>query len=149
MHPLYLRAFERRQLMSKLAHFLQRLLMNRYGQDALNTTLIILSFVFSLLSLIDSFLSPLLSISSFILVSMVLFRFFSKDIFKRRGENQSFLTLTAPLYRNIKVIYLNVTDPRRKYFLCPMCKRMVRIPRKKGRVEITCPTCHHHFNARS
>lgn len=135
--------------MLKLAHFLQRLLMNRYGQDALNTTLIILSFVFSLLSLIDSFLSPLFSITSFVLVIIVLLRFFSKNIFKRRGENQSFLTLTAPLYRNLKVIYLNVTDPRRKYFLCPMCKRMVRIPRKKGRVEITCPTCHHHFNARS
>lgn len=135
--------------MLKLAHFLQRLLMNRYGQDALNTTLIIFSFVFSLLSLIDSFLSPLFSITSFVLVIIVLLRFFSKNISRRRLENKSFLSLTAPLYRNLKVIYLNVTDPRRKYFLCPMCKRMVRIPRKKGRVEITCPTCHHHFNARS
>ena len=135
--------------MLKLTHFLQRLLMNRYGQDALNTTLIILSFVFSLLSLIDSFLSPLFSITSFILVIIVLLRFFSKNIFKRRGENQRFLALTSPLYRNLKIMYLNLSDPRRKYFLCPMCKRMVRIPRKKGRVEITCPTCHHHFNARS
>lgn len=135
--------------MKNFRYRLQRLLMNRYGQDAFNTTLIIVSFVLSLLSLIDSFLSPLMSIISFILVSIVLFRFFSKNIFKRRAENHLYLTLTAPLYRNIKVMYLNMSDPRRKYFLCPMCKRMVRIPRKKGKVEITCPTCHHHFNARS
>lgn len=135
--------------MKNFRYRLQRLLMNRYGQDAFNTTLIIVSFVLSLLSLIDSFLSLLMSIISFILVSIVLFRFFSKNIFKRRAENHLYLTLTAPLYRNIKVMYLNMSDPRRKYFLCPMCKRMVRIPRKKGKVEITCPTCHHHFNARS
>jgi hypothetical protein len=131
--------------MNKFTQFLNRLLINRYGQDALNITLLFLSFLFSLLSLIDFPLSFLFSFISFVCLTLSLLRFFSKNITKRRLENQSFIIQVTPITRYFKLIMNNFNDRHRKYFLCPMCKKMVRVPRRKGRVEITCPTCHHHF----
>ena len=36
-----------------------------------------------------------------------------------------------------------------KYFLCPNCKQMVRVPRGKGNIEIKCPKCQHKFDRKS
>ena len=35
------------------------------------------------------------------------------------------------------------------YYYCPYCKQQVRIPQGKGRVRITCPTCHQDFESYS
>lgn len=135
--------------MKNFRQILARLLINQYGQDALNISLIGISFVLAILSLFDTPLELVFSLLSFILLTIALLRFFSRNISKRRLENQSYLTLTTPITRMLKLLNNNFNDRNRKYFLCPMCKQMVRIPRRRGRVEITCPTCHHHFKRHS
>ena len=35
------------------------------------------------------------------------------------------------------------------YYYCPYCKQQVRIPQGKGKVRITCPTCHKDFESYS
>ena len=36
-----------------------------------------------------------------------------------------------------------------KYFRCPNCKQMVRVPRGRGKITITCPTCKQQFDRKS
>lgn len=121
----------------------------RYGQDFLNNTLLVISLILSILSLLFRSIGYFFSIPGLILSTILLFRFFSKNKIKRSAENETFKGFMTPITRQIKLIRSNLKDSQRKYFLCPMCKKMVRIPRRKGKVEITCPTCHHHFKARS
>jgi hypothetical protein len=131
--------------MSKFRTFLS----HRYGQDALNVTCLLSSLLLTMLSLVFRTIGLLFALPSIILSTIVIIRFFSKNKIKRKAENEAFLVFITPITRQIKLISSNFKDRHRKYFLCPMCKKMVRIPRRKGKVEITCPTCHHHFKARS
>ncbi|MDO4798818.1 MAG: hypothetical protein Q4A01_12455, partial [Coriobacteriales bacterium] len=36
-----------------------------------------------------------------------------------------------------------------KHLTCPECGQRVRVPRKKGKIRITCPKCHAKFEAKS
>lgn len=135
--------------MDKIRYMLLRFMLGRYGGDTLNWTLIILALFLSFVSGFRFIGNTLLAILGYILLLLSLFRALSRNIFKRRNENQLFLSMTSPLRKQFKVVYSNVKDPSRKYFLCPQCQRIMRIPKKRGKVEITCPTCRHRFNARS
>jgi hypothetical protein len=121
----------------------------RYGQDSLNNSLLFTSLILSILSLLFRSIGYFFSIPGMILSTILILRFFSKNKIKRSAENAVFQEFMTPITRQIKLITINFKDNQRKYFLCPMCKKMVRIPRRRGKVEITCPTCHHHFKARS
>ena len=41
------------------------------------------------------------------------------------------------------------SDAEHRIFRCPNCDQRVRVPRGKGKIEITCPKCGHHFTKRS
>lgn len=64
-----------------------------------------------------------------------IFRIYSKNIWKRREENQKFLS------------WINVTKNRQamkknyKIFKCKGCGQKIRVPRGKGKIEVTCPKC--------
>ena len=36
-----------------------------------------------------------------------------------------------------------------KHLQCPHCGQMVRVPRGKGAIRVTCPRCHEKFDTRS
>jgi len=135
--------------MDKIRYMLIRFMSGRYGGDTLNWTFISLALLLSLVSGFHFVGNTIIAISGYVLLLLSLFRAFSRNLLKRRNENQLFLSMTLPLRKRFKVAYSNVTDPSRKYFLCPQCQRIMRIPKKRGKVEIKCPTCRHRFNARS
>lgn len=135
--------------MNKLKTSLIRFMVGRYGGDSLNWTLIVFALLLSFISGFRFVGNLFFAILGHMLLLICVFRSFSRNIYKRRSENQLFLTLTSPLRKRFKVVYSNISDPGRKYFLCPQCQRVMRIPKKRGKVEITCPTCKHRFNARS
>ena len=41
------------------------------------------------------------------------------------------------------------SDREHRIFRCPKCDQRVRVPRGRGRIEITCPRCAHKFIKRS
>lgn len=70
------------------------------------------------------------------------FRVFSRNLSKRREENAKYYQ-----YR-MKVIngFRDWKDRRRqsrdfKFFRCPSCRAMLRVPRGKGKIRVTCRKC--------
>ncbi len=78
------------------------------------------------------------------------FRIFSRNLSKRRAENAKYYQ-----YRT-KVIngFQDWRDRRRqsrdfKFFRCPSCRAMLRVPRGKGRIRVTCRKCGTAFERKS
>lgn len=74
------------------------------------------------------------------------FRMFSKNVVKRRIENQRYLACEGRVkgwFSNQKQRYKD--RKIYKYFRCPGCRATLRVPRGKGKVQITCKKCGKKF----
>ena len=79
--------YNRPTLRERLARFMA----GRYGQDNLYHALLVVSFV---IIIVNIFLdSLLLSILELFLISYAVFRFMSRNVYKRRKENEFFLKI--------------------------------------------------------
>ena len=124
-------------MFQKLAQRLRAFMYGRYGSDRLNLLLLLLSLILSLSSSIRSSLS-FLSILSFVLLVIVFYRMFSKNIAARSRE--------AAAYNRFKKFF---SDRQNRYYACPSCGQTVRVPRKKGRISIKCPRCGQRFEKKT
>ena len=127
---------------------LARFFMGRYGNDTLGTVLV---WSYAVLTLLMSFLSifvddplfyVLYLIGSAALVWYILFRMLSRNIAKRRRENErfcSFFKLFKNRFRDRK------THVYRK---CPTCSAMLRLPKRKGKHSVVCPRCGERFTVK-
>lgn len=76
----------------------------------------------------------------------IYFRVFSKNLPKRRAENDKYLALR----RKITGDFTGGRDrwSQRKdyvFFRCPSCRTMLRVPRGKGKIKIICRKCGNSF----
>ncbi len=128
----------------KIAQFMQ----GRYGgNDTLNKWLLGAFLLFLVLSLLlGSEICNLLAIAALI---YSYFRIFSRNISRRTAENQKFYEWTQPI-RNIFSRKSNTShDAAHRIFQCPNCGQKVRVPKGRGKIQITCPKCRHEFQKRS
>ena len=118
---------------NKLKWKLQQYMIGRNGSDDLCRSLTGVSLVIYIISVIaDSGLLYYISLAG---IMYSLWRSLSRNIAARRQENQKFLgmvELSKLRFQNRKEY---------KYFKCKTCGRNVRIPRGKGKIEVTCPIC--------
>lgn len=123
---------------------IRRFMYGRYGSDQLNMALLIASLV---LSLVNSILSVffdgstvfsvvflVIALFTYVLLFFAIFRIFSRNVSRRRRENQRFLNGWS-----------RFCDHRHRYFHCPQCHQLVRVPRNRGKVSIRCPKCGEKF----
>ena len=70
-----------------------------------------------------------------------------QEIFRSvTGENEKFMSLTAGIRRLFsKEKYMMKQRKDYRIFTCPGCKQKIRIPKGKGKIEITCPKCRTKF----
>lgn len=128
-----------------------RFLSGRNGPDALSIALSLSSCVLLLIAMfVRSRLSSILWLLALIFLGSSYFRIFSKNISKRQAENQQFLTRIAPLTR----LYNRQRTKRRQknlysFFKCPECGTVLRVPKGKGHIRITCKSCGHAFERNS
>ncbi len=124
-----------------------RFLYGRYGVDPLGIFLIcvgaIVTFILSL------FRVPYYTLISFIPYGFALFRILSKDIVKRRAENEKFLKLSEPWRKFIKKKLSQFQDKDHRYFNCPSCHNTLRVPKNRGKIKISCPHCGREFKKRT
>lgn len=74
------------------------------------------------------------------------YRALSKDKLKRHQENILFLKYYYPVQTKVVNKFKALKSRRQyKYLKCKECGQKLRVPRKKGRIEITCPKCRHTF----
>jgi hypothetical protein len=125
-----------RQFTAKLSAGLRNFMMGRYGTDRLNMVILSVGLVASLLSVLlrAPVLDLILFILSYGMMFWAIFRTLSRNTYKRYQENRKFLQLVG-----------RVKDREHRYFDCPKCRQMVRVPRGKGKISITCPRCREKF----
>lgn len=121
-----------------------RFMYGRYGVDTLGKYSLGAGLASMVLSII--FDSYTLSLLSWLFIILTYFRMFSRNIYKRSSENQTFLNKTYKL-RSWFEKQKNMLLQRKTHHIyrCPGCKQKIRVPRGKGRIEIRCPKCHTTF----
>jgi len=125
-------------------NWLKKFMIGRYGPDQLSIALLFLSM---LLSIVFFFIpTKVLNYIIYIPFIVFLFRVLSKNIARRREENNKFLKFWKPLASWLNKKQHRVKDSRTHcYYKCPSCKQSVRVPRGKGRIRIICPKCKIEF----
>ena len=125
-----------RQFTAKLSMGLRSFMAGRYGTDRLNMVILCAGLFCSLLSVwIHKVpLNLIFWALSYGLMIWAIFRSLSRNTYKRYQENRKFLQITGRL-----------KDRNNRYFDCPKCRQLVRVPRGKGKISITCPRCHEKF----
>lgn len=121
-----------RKLLRRLSDGISSFMSGRYGMDKLNFAILWTSLGIGVLAMFLPFPPVRLGMvaASYVLMFWAVFRCFSRNIYKRYRENRRFLMLT---------------DRKNRYFECPKCHQLVRVPRKKGKIAITCPKCREVF----
>lgn len=123
-----------------MAEWLRKMMAGRYGNDALNFALMIM---FLLLAMIGE-LTNVMPIRwlSLIPLGWCLFRTLSRNRIKRSEENRRFLSMVRPAEDRVRRTIRHLKDSKtHRFFRCPQCSQKLRVPKGKGRIEITCPKC--------
>lgn len=119
--------------------WMRRMMYGRYGVDQL-------SFFLVGVYLVGYLLESLLRIRALGLLSTLcllwaLYRTFSRQLDRRRMENDQFLEIAGPIIHRYTVKKCRRRDKEHRYFKCPNCGQQLRVPRGKGRISITCRSC--------
>lgn len=128
-------------------NFLQRLMYGRYGADQLGFALMAAYLVCYLLSAFARI--GLLSLLGLVFLALAVFRMFSRNISRRRAENDKFLELVRPIIRRYNISKCRRQDKEHCYFKCPNCGQQLRVPKGKGRISITCRSCGASFEKKT
>ena len=126
---------------------LQRFMYGRYGNDQLNTALLVLYLALYLVYFLTGF-DPLYWIS-FALILFALFRMLSRNPARRRAENARFLKVAGPGHPVVPAAPHHPPDKEHCYFKCPNCGQQLRVPRGKGKITVTCRSCGAVFEEKS
>ena len=140
--------------MGKIKNKFYRFMHGRYGGDTLNTVLLWLYIILVLAYYIVSLLLPLeaatprlfLSLVYYLLtiplIFLIFFRIFSRNVAKRRRENERFCGFFRLRKNKIRDRKTHV------YRKCPSCRAVLRLPRAKGKHSVVCPRCKKRFEVR-
>lgn len=127
--------------------FIQKMLfyMNgRYGMDEFSRVLLIAGLVINLLS---NFVGGLIfSVIGIAFIAYAILRVLSKEKAARYKEYRKYIQIK----QKIVTFFQRLKNKRAqqkvyKFYTCVSCKQKVRVPKGKGKVKITCPSCHHQF----
>lgn len=130
-----------------------KFMQGRYGVDAFSKFTMgvaLVSIVLAIFTSRTSSLGAILDTLGLAAIIYTYFRIFSKNIQKRYGENQKFLSATEKLRGRLNR-EKNLMAQRKTHhiYTCPGCGQKIRIPRGKGKIEIECPKCRQKFVKRS
>ena len=125
-----------RQFTMKIAYGYRRFMEGRYGTDRLNMTILTAGLVLCIVSMFFRIpmVNLVLTLLSYVLMFWAIFRTLSRNTYKRYQENRKYLQ-----------IFDRLKDREHRYFDCPKCRQLVRVPRGKGKIAITCPRCREKF----
>lgn len=85
----------------------------------------------------------------FVLMLNILVRMFSKNLYKRRAENQKWVDFAWGIKNRRRNAAARHADKEHRYFTCKNCKTICRVPVGKGKIVITCPKCGAQINAKT
>jgi hypothetical protein len=122
--------------LSRIVLSIRRFMAGRYGTDPLNMAILMAGVVVSVIGAFFRMplVNLLLTAVAYGLMIWAIVRTLSRDTYKRYQENRKFLQF-----------FDRLKDKEHRHFECPKCRQMVRVPRGKGKIAITCPRCREKF----
>lgn len=125
-----------------------RFMYGRYGSDQLSKLLLGVCFACLILNIFTG--SRLLYLIAVVMLVFAYIRIFSKDHTRRYAENMKYLQIRDRILKKLGLTEKQIQQ-RKMYHIyhCPGCSQKIRIPRGKGRIEITCPKCGNKFTKNS
>ena len=140
---------------NQLGERFRRSMVGRYGVDALGRALSIGGCVLLLVSLFtggvgNGALSSLFTLAAGAAILWCYIRVLSRNYSKRAAENQKYLNLRSKVTGWFS-LHRDCLRQRKEYafFRCPSCRQMVRVPRGKGKIRITCRRCGFAFEKKT
>ena len=132
---------------------LQQFMQGRYGADALYRLLLVGAVMCSVLSVLtaeNAAVGGLFSAASMALICWAIFRALSRNIEKRYLENLYFLEWLGSVRRALRLRKEKHRQRKDyKFFVCPNCSTNLRVPKGKGKVNITCTKCGTRFQGKT
>ena len=139
----------------RIGNALSRFMYGRNGVDQLNLALLwayILLWIpqtVLVLALRLEILDILFDLVRLAVVVFMFYRIFSRDLSRRRSENQRFLNWWWRRKSSFQGAQARHADKTHKYFTCKNCKTICRVPVGNGKIVITCPKCGAQIQART
>lgn len=128
-----------------------RFMYGRYGMDPLGRFLLIAALV---LLVISMFLGSVANLIFWVLGLAALVwcyaRALSRKFDKRRAENNKYLRVKAAVMQWFSSVKTRWTQRKEyRFFRCPSCHALLRVPKGKGRIQLTCRKCGNRFERKS
>lgn len=126
----------------------RQFMIGRYGTDGLNQFLSFASIAMLLIALISGV--GLFTWFGVILLVLCYYRSLSRNISKRTEENYRYCTLKDQAGRKLNGLKSQWANRKiYHYYRCPQCRQKLRVPRGRGRIQISCPRCGTQFIKKS
>ena len=137
-----------KNFLNSLKYKIQVLMQGRYGYDELSRALVIISLLFFVLSAV--FKIHLLYMLAGVLLLWSYFRCFSRNFQARQKEFSVYYRIKNKMQKKIR-LYKNMWKERKthRYFKCNKCGAMLKVPKGKGKIQITCKVCQNKMTRKS
>ena len=138
-------------MLNRLRDRFIRFMYGRNGNDSLSSFLLVVVCIFLLVSgFLKGAVGSAVRTLGLALLIYVYFRMFSKNIYKRREENQKYLSLRYKVFGYLKGIKERwVQRKDYKFYTCPSCHVTLRVPKGHGKIKIVCRKCGNSFTGKS
>ena len=130
---------------------MMRFMAGRNGNDQLNLFLYAADAILLIAAtLVRGQAGRWMWLAVLILLGYIYFRMFSKNLTKRREENGKYLRLRYSIQAGLKLRREKwVQRKDYKFFTCPSCKTVLRVPKGKGKIKLVCRKCGTSFMGKS
>lgn len=157
------------RMLYRIRNALSAFMYGRYGLDNLGNFLTLMFFILWLLGIFTG--SLIVAALELLVLFWLWFRMLSRNIEKRRKENQRYLSIKAGLKRFFTFgkggngsksgsgkksgkDSPSLREEKKKFkkthvfIKCPGCKNNLRLPKVKGRHTVRCPVCSKSFDVK-
>lgn len=130
-------------------NWLRRVMYGRYGNDQLGNFFFVIYLLLFVLQLIfrGRPVSLAFILLSYVVIIAYFFRVFSRNIYRRQQENQKFLQAVKPVKDYVHFLKMRWQERggTKALYRCPKCHQVIRVPKGRGKIAITCPKCRFEF----
>lgn len=128
-----------------------RFMYGRYGMDPLGRFLLIAALVLLVASMFfGSVANLVLWLLGLAALVWCYARALSRRYDKRRAENDKYLRAKGAVTRWFASVKTRWTQRKEyRFFRCPSCHALLRVPKGKGRIQLTCRKCGNRFERKS
>ena len=135
----------------KLREKLARFMYGRYGMDPLGRFLTIAAMALLVLSMFfGRVVHTILWALALAALVWCYARVLSRRFDKRRAENGKYLAAKGAVLRWFSSVETRWSQRKEyRFFRCPSCRALLRVPKGKGRIQLICRKCGNRFERKS